>query len=192
MPRLYGEYLLRIIGGHFKGHRLVSFNAPHIRPTTDREKETIFNMIGPSVLGQQVLDLFSGTGSLGLEALSRGASYVTFVEDHSKSIGILRKNLEKLKITEGFKIIKQDVLSFLKSQEIRARFILIDPPFAKQMAHQTMEHLNQQTLPRDSEIYIESSQKERLDQKYGGIQAVQKKDYGDKKLTVFKCQEFRG
>ena len=180
---------MRIIGGKFKSHKLVSFKANHVRPTTDHVKETIFNMIGSSICNQQVLDLFSGTGSLGLEALSRGASHVTFVENHPESIKILKRNLEKLKITEGFKIIKQDVLSFLSAPELKAPFVLIDPPFTKQIAHQTMEHLSRCSLPKESEIYIESLKKERLDQKYGLIQVVKKRDYGDKKLTVFNLLE---
>lgn len=106
---------MRIISGKYKGHPLVEFKADHIRPTTDRVKETLFNKLMFELEGTKVLDLFSGTGNLGIEALSRGAREVTFVEKHPKSLEILKKNLAKLKIPAvDYKIINMDVLSYLK------------------------------------------------------------------------------
>src|SRR5690606_5573787 len=100
------EFGLRIISGRYKGRSLVSFKAPHIRPTTDRVKESLFNKIQSRVDGSRVLDLFSGTGSLGLEAISRGASLVEFVDDSASSLNILKKNLKLLSIDKGFTVKK--------------------------------------------------------------------------------------
>src|SRR5690606_35256713 len=106
---------MRIISGKFGGRKLVHFKADHIRPTTDRVKEVIFNKLQSDIDGSRVLDLFSGTGSLALEALSRGASWVTAVEKNPKSIEIIKKNCELLKIPPGeIALVKKDVLAFLK------------------------------------------------------------------------------
>ena len=83
---------MRIISGKFKGRSLISFKASHIRPTTDRVKESLFNKIQGETEGARVLDLFAGTGSLGLEALSRGAAFVHFVDDSPVSLKILKQN----------------------------------------------------------------------------------------------------
>src|ERR1700753_2948061 len=107
---------MRIIGGKYKGHHLTSFQASHIRPTNDRGKESLFNIWQADVEDARVLDLFSGTGNLGIEALSRGAREVTFVDKNRKSIEILKKNLEKLRVDEPHKIVMKDALSFLKQE----------------------------------------------------------------------------
>ena len=91
---------MRIISGKFKGRVLSSFQADHIRPTTDRVKETLFNKWMHYLEDAHVIDLFSGTGNLGLEALSRGAKHVIFVEKNASSIKILKKTLSYLKLTQ--------------------------------------------------------------------------------------------
>ena len=99
---------MRVISGKYKGRELVSFKADHIRPTTDRVKESIFNKLQSHIAGARVLDLFSGTGSLAIEAISREAESVTAVEMNKKSIEIIKKNLQLLKITE-IEVLGQDV-----------------------------------------------------------------------------------
>ena len=84
---------MRIIGGKYKGLYLTNFKADHIRPTTDRVKESMFNILQAQIEDARVLDLFSGTGNLGIEAISRGARHVTFVEKNKKSIQILKENI---------------------------------------------------------------------------------------------------
>ena len=101
-----------------------------IRPITNRLKEIIFSIIQEFVLDIKILDLFSGSGSLGIEALSRGAGYLTFVEKEESSLKVLNKNLSDLKIdTETFKIVKSDVLEYLKSCNNEYQLIFTDPPF---------------------------------------------------------------
>ena len=107
---------MRIIAGRFKGHPLVAFKASHIRPTTDRVKETIFNKLMGELPDARVWDLYAGTGNLGLEALSRGAGHVTFVESHKKSLQILQQNISKLKVESEVSVRKSDVFQFLKAR----------------------------------------------------------------------------
>lgn len=180
---------MRIISGKYKGHPLVDFKADHIRPTTDRVKETLFNKLMFDIESSRVIDLFSGTGNLGLESLSRGAREVIFVEKHPKSIDILKKNLAKLKVpSSDFQIINKDVLIYLKSYQGEPfDIIFADPPFTEKMAHAVMEHaclspaFGAQTL-----MAIESERRERIEDLYGDIERYDHREFGDKILSFFR------
>lgn len=179
---------MRIISGRFKGRVLSSFQADHIRPTTDRVKETLFNKWMTEVDGARVLDLFSGTGNLGLEAISRGCSHVDFVELNNKSITILKKNVDLLKLDPAeYKIHKSDVLQFLKRFQGEAYdLILADPPFTEKMAHDVMQALDSSAcFGENTLIAIESHKKERMDEAYTHLYRYDFRDYGDKVLSFF-------
>ncbi len=179
---------MRIISGKYKGHLLVEFKADHIRPTTDRVKETLFNKMMFDIAGARVVDFFSGTGNLGIESLSRGAREVVFVEKHPKSIDILKKNLTKLKVPmPDYQIISMDVLAFLKDYQGEAfDIIFADPPFTEKMAHKVMEHaclspvFGVQTL-----MAIESERREKIEDIYGDIERYDHREFGDKILSFF-------
>lgn len=178
---------MRIIAGKFKGHRLVPFQADHIRPTTDRVKESLFNKWMSLCEGARVLDLFSGTGNLGLEALSRGAEYVEFVEKNDKSLRILRENLAKLRVKEGVKVIKMDVLQYLKQKGDRFDLILIDPPFTQVMADQVLSQLaSSSVLGPGTLVAIESGTKEHVEEVYGALRLYDHKEFGDKTLNLYE------
>lgn len=179
---------MRIISGKFKGRHLVSFKADHIRPTMDRVKETLFNKWMGYVEGSRVLDLFAGTGNLGLEALSRGASHVTFVEKNSKSMSIIRDNIQSLKVTpQEQTVILKDVFTFLKTFSGEPfDLILIDPPFTEKLAHDVMTALAEsKCVKSDSLIAIEAIKQERIELNYGDLTCYDKQDYGDKSLSLF-------
>lgn len=120
---------MRIISGKYKGRQLYSAKDLSIRPTTDRIKEYIFQLIDDFVENATVLDLFSGSGSLGLEALSRGARSVTFVDNSQASLRILRRNIGRIKVDEPFTIVKKDALTFLRGNKEPFDLIIADPPF---------------------------------------------------------------
>jgi len=121
---------MRIISGIYKGRRLKSSDDLSIRPTTDRVKEYIFNILQDFPQDKTIVDVFSGSGSLGLEALSRGANHVTFVEMASSSISILKQNIEHVKIPKDmYSIFQKDALSFMKKPYPAADLCLMDPPF---------------------------------------------------------------
>lgn len=179
---------MRIIAGRFKGHHLVSFKADHIRPTTDRVKESLFNKFQFEMEGAKVLDLFCGTGNLGLEALSRGASHVTFVEKNSKSLQITKENIGKLKVKENeYLIINSDVFLFLKKyQGDPFDIILVDPPFTEKIADAVMTALSaSQTFSDNVKIAIESSRQEKMGDEYGSLYRYDLREYGDKILSFF-------
>lgn len=182
---------MRIIAGKYRGHQLVAFKADHIRPTTDRVKETLFNKLQFQIEGAKVVDLFCGTGNLGIEALSRDAHFCTFVEKNPKSLTITRQNLEKLKVpVSQYKIINMDVLGFLKQYQGEPfDIVFADPPFTEKMAHSVMEAAGQSAaLAEHTLMAIESEKKERMEERYGSLVLYDRKDYGDKYLNMF-CHE---
>lgn len=178
---------MRIISGKYKGQQLNNFSADHIRPTTDRVKETLFNILQNDLPGTRVLDLFSGTGNLGIEALSRGAKEVMFVESHPKSLEIIHKNLAKLEVTEPYSIQNKDVIRFLqKPPEGVFDIIFADPPFTKQMADEVMLTVSQCSIFGDHTIMaIESAKKEKLESEYGDLIRSDQRIFGDKILSFF-------
>lgn len=120
---------MRIIAGKYKGQQIYSAKDQSIRPTTDRIKEYIFDILGDFVIDAVVLDLFCGSGNLGLEALSRGARNVTFVDKSQNSLRVLRRNIHKLQVTEPYTVVKKDVLAFLRQNRQPFDLIFADPPF---------------------------------------------------------------
>jgi len=120
---------MRIIGGKYKGRHIYSSNNNRIRPTTDRNKGFIFNVLEDFVSGARVLDLFAGSGSLGLEAISRGAKSVTFVDNSYSSLRVLRKNIARIRLSEEHEIFQKNVLTFLRQNKESYDLIFADPPF---------------------------------------------------------------
>jgi len=133
--------MMRIIGGTLKSRRLKFPKTPLIRPATDRRKQVIFDILGQGLQGQVVLDLYAGMGSLGIEALSRGASEVTFVDQSPLAIRYIRMNLKELGLMERAQILMEDVneaVSRLKKQGQKYDLVFIDPPYNKALVKKTL------------------------------------------------------
>ena len=120
---------MRIVGGKYKGRTLIEFKGNDIRPTSDKARESIFNILQFKIVGATFLDLFCGTGAMGIEALSRGAKSVTFNDLDKNSLSVLKNNLKKLNVTESFSVVNSDALAFLTRTSERFDFIYIDPPY---------------------------------------------------------------
>src|SRR5580765_815361 len=118
---------LRIVGGTLRGARLDVPGAPGLRPTPDRVRETLFNWLMPVIAGARCLDLFAGTGALGIEALSRGAAAADFVEADAQLADLLRANLLRLK--QAARVVRSDALRFLGETDVRYDVVFLDPPF---------------------------------------------------------------
>lgn len=181
---------MRIISGKYKGN-LVSFQASHIRPTTDRVKESQFNILQAYIPEARVLDLFAGTGSLGIEALSREAKEVVFVEQNRKSIDIIKKNLLKLNVTDPYEIVTKDVIAYLNKYSGEPfDVIFADPPFTEEMAHDVMLAAAKAPLFHSSTVMtIESGRREKIEDDYGTIVRYDVREFGDKFLSFFKKKE---
>ncbi len=190
---------MRIIAGRFRGRRLASFDADHIRPTTDRVKESIFNKLQGHFDGARVLDLFSGTGNLAFESLSRGATYVEAVEMSRKSIAIIQKNIELLQVEKNeIRVVCDDVLKYLRSNKgPHFDVVLCDPPFTKTMADEVLKALVESPVVGiETIVMVEASSHEVVEDRYQSTSGSQEKisplvrfdlkDYGDKKISYFQ------
>lgn len=150
---------LRIIGGEFRRRQLPVPNLPGLRPTPDRVRETLFNWLGQALYGKRVLDAFAGTGALGIEALSRGASRVDFIERDASAIAQLRDNLATLK-ADGGNVIREDVQTFLARPPDADKpfdLVLLDPPFHQGLVDACCDALeNGDWLAPQALIYVEA------------------------------------
>jgi 16S rRNA (guanine966-N2)-methyltransferase len=126
---------VRIIAGEFKGRRLKTPSWDGLRPTSDKLRETLFNILAPRIEGARVLDGYAGTGAVGIEALSRGAAHVTFVEQNRRAAALIDQNLAVCGVEQGYTIHCGDVVSALRRLPADARFdlILLDPPYDDDM-----------------------------------------------------------
>jgi 16S rRNA (guanine966-N2)-methyltransferase len=123
---------MRIISGNLRGRRLKSIDAAGLRPTTDRVRESIFNVLAARLDfdGIRVLDLFAGTGALGIEAISRGAAHCTFVEQSGRTASVVRDNLQALDITAQGSVVVSDAIAFLQTSALPFDLVFADPPYA--------------------------------------------------------------
>jgi 16S rRNA (guanine966-N2)-methyltransferase len=152
----------RIIGGEWRGRRLSFADNPAIRPTPDRVRETLFNWLQSTTPSSRCLDLFAGSGALGLEALSRGASQVEFVELDRKSTAVIKENIELLESDNG-EVITRDALQFLSKltdgESSSYDLIFLDPPFATNLLERSLAQLEKMQLSSGALIYIELDSK---------------------------------
>ena len=139
MQRSAGQ--VRIIGGRLRGRRIAVPVVPGLRPTPDRVRETLFNWLSPYIAGARVLDLFAGTGALGLEAASRGAAAVTLVESHRAAQLALQETLQRLALP-GVKLVTGDAMAFLASGAGVYDVIFLDPPFAASLQAPALEAIH--------------------------------------------------
>jgi 16S rRNA (guanine966-N2)-methyltransferase len=187
-PAHLGEFQLvpglRVSGGEAKGRRL---KAPKgIRPTQGMVKQAIFNLVGPGIEGAEVLDLFAGSGALGIEALSRGAAGVTFVDHQARGLAILRQNLDVLGLEERARIVRGDVVRWLEaSPDVvrRATFVFLDPPYDDVVLDRALKVLDRSV--DDATVVAEHSRRQQMP----GLERLRvdrQRRYGDTMVTVFK------
>ncbi|NLB62452.1 MAG: 16S rRNA (guanine(966)-N(2))-methyltransferase RsmD [Clostridiales bacterium] len=152
---------MRIIAGIAKGQTLQTLEGNATRPTLDRVKETLFGIIQFDLIEKNVLDLFAGSGSLGFEALSRGAKFATFIDNNAKCTAIIKNNAEKLKLTEKCACFQADykqALSQLSSRNFRFDMVFLDPPYKSDLATDAIQTLiDFNMLNQDAIIVVEHS-----------------------------------
>ena len=150
---------MRIIGGEYRRRLLPILDSPGLRPTPDRIRETLFNWLAPVTSGARVLDLFAGTGALGLEALSRGAAEALFIERESQIAQSLKANLDTLGATPRARVKVADAQAFLAAgppDEARFSLVFLDPPFPQGLVEPCCARLEQEWLTAEAWVYVES------------------------------------
>lgn len=153
---------LRVIGGHHRGRKLEIFDAEGLRPTGDRMREVVFNWLTPYLPGAKVLDVFAGTGILGVEAISRGASHATFCEFQRPVFEVLKRNTTML-APECFTLHQSDALKLLAELDVSAiDVVFLDPPFSEGLWQNALNELDPK-LPAHGLIYLEAPKQQRIE-----------------------------
>ena len=185
---------MRIISGQFRSRRLASLKGDDIRPTSDRLRETLFNVLtagDPSALqGSVWLDLFAGTGAVGIEALSRGAAMAYFVDSSNVATELIRRNVGPLQLTGKFQVLLQKAgraISALDRQQLKPDFIFLDPPYALRDAYQTtLTSLGNSLLIEKALVIAEHEKKNNLGEEYEGLRRIRKLEQGDAALSFYR------
>ncbi|HEV2135333.1 MAG TPA: 16S rRNA (guanine(966)-N(2))-methyltransferase RsmD [Terracidiphilus sp.] len=191
---------MRIIGGRFGSRRLTAPAGESTRPTSDRLRETLFNVLAPRIEGAAFLDLYAGSGAVGIEALSRGAASVTFVERAPAALKVLRANLTRLGLTEGFRIQPGQVGAFLRrtldAEPSGFDLIFLDPPYdAAEEYTATLGLLGGEAVglvAAGGRVIAEHRRKVRLEEGYGGLSRVRLLEQGDAALSFYSRGAERG
>lgn len=150
---------MRVIAGELKGRRLSADKGRRVRPTADRTKESVFNILSPSLVGAEVLDLFSGTGALAIEAISRGAVSAVLIDAYGDSLAVIRKNISACGLMERTQVIRWHIernLDCLRNRRPPFDLVFMDPPYAQGLVRPALKSLQQsRCLAPDAQIVIE-------------------------------------
>jgi 16S rRNA (guanine(966)-N(2))-methyltransferase RsmD len=187
---------MRIISGTSKGRKLVTPRSQSLRPTSDRVKESIFNILRVEMEGKVVLDLFAGTGNLGIEALSRGAKKAIFVEKGRQAIRLIQRNLTQLGLEERSEILPKDAnraIGILKQRGESFDLILMDPPYEKGLIQKTLMKLSLHPIyHKDSILVIEHNRREPLPDTMAGWNLIRQRWIGDTLISFLTPREDQG
>lgn len=180
---------MKILTGVLRGRPILFKANPHLRPTADKVRKAIFDMLQGQLEGKNVLDLFSGTGALGIEALSGGAERATFVEMDRRQCGKIRENLAALELDERSFVINLDAVAAIESFSRQGEFfdlIFLDPPYEKEWGRRTLEALSSsKVLHEGTFIILECNKREEAQKQLGRLRCVKMKAYGDTKIAVY-------
>jgi 16S rRNA (guanine(966)-N(2))-methyltransferase RsmD len=183
---------MRIIAGTFRSRALEAPAGLATRPTSDRLRETLFNVLAPRIKGAAFLDLYAGSGAVGIEAVSRGAAQVTFVERAPAALKVLRANLDRLGLSEGFRIHTGSVGSFLRRPLAGAAgfdVVFLDPPYDAAVEYAValglLGEMSAGLLAAGAVVIAEHRRKERLEVKYGGLERTRLLEQGDAALSFY-------
>ena len=181
---------MRIISGKFKGKKILEPKDLNTRPLKDLTKESIFNIIQHSnkfkinFENSEILDLFSGTGSFGIECISRGAKFVTFVENYKEILPILKKNLANLKLVSNYSIIEKNIFDNFNLKEFEKQFdiIFLDPPYKEKNLKNVLSYLIDEKILKLGGIIIIHRHKKQIDTLPNQIKILEEKRYGISKI----------
>jgi len=182
---------MRVIAGTFRSRKLKGPGMLRLRPTSDRLRETIFNILGPEIQDSLFVDVCAGTGAIGIEACSRGARGVVWIESDPKAAKIIKQNLQALAIREGAELIRADAVEGLKrlaSRHALADFIFVDPPYKKTEEHERiLDYLDSAHLvaPRGC-VLVEHFKKSPLPERFDRLERFRLIEQGDASVSLYR------
>lgn len=178
---------MRVIAGELGGRKIRSIDRPGLRPTTDRVRESIFNMLAARIDfdGIVALDLFAGTGALGIEAISRGAARATFVEQDRRSVAVITENLKTLAIADRAEVATSDALGYVASTESRFDLILADPPYAATIFDRLVAGIFTRGLLNPDGLFVLEHAAAMKPACPAGAEVIVKKVFGETGVTVY-------
>lgn len=184
---------MRVISGEYGGRKLKSLAGDNTRPTTDKVKEAIYNRIGPYFDGGVVLDLFSGSGSLGIEAVSRGCDVAICVDKNYQAIKVIHENVAITKEPDKFRVIKADanqVLKQLASEKVMLDYVFLDPPYHQQkIVEQINLMIELELLAADAIIVCETDKLVKLPDELDGLVLRKRQLYGSTEVVIYeRCE----
>ena len=181
---------MRIISGKYRGKEVFGYQLEGTRPTQDRIKESVFAMIQNEVRDAKVLDLFAGTGNLGLEALSNGARHCTFVDNNQKAVQTIKKNIHNLNIpTDQHKVILSDYQAFLNQDKESYDVIFLDPPYRYTVLPELLNDLVTKEKITSGGIVVCEYEQGNLIELVQNLVQIKDRKYGYKRITIYKREE---
>ncbi|HCF70573.1 MAG TPA: 16S rRNA (guanine(966)-N(2))-methyltransferase RsmD [Syntrophomonas sp.] len=192
--KLKKENQMRVIAGIARGRRLKAPPGDTTRPVTDMIKEALFNVWGQRVQGAAFLDLFAGSGSMGIEALSRGAQTVIFVDNNARAVAVIKDNLQNCHISEGFEVYRNDVfraIDILQNRGAKFDIIYVDPPFTNEVIFDKVIKIldEAQILEQNGIMVIRTYKKKTLPVSLSNLSQYRKNDYGESVLHYYRSNE---
>jgi 16S rRNA (guanine966-N2)-methyltransferase len=180
---------VRVIAGELGGRRLKSHERPGLRPTTDRVRESVFSMLTSRIDFDdiRVLDLFAGTGALGIEALSRGAAHCTFVESDRRTAMIIEENLRDLGVASRARVTVRDALKFVGETDARFDLVLADPPYAATIFDRLVHDLFERRLVHEQGLLLLEHSSTMQPRSPAGVGIVATRSFGDTAVTLYQA-----
>ena len=179
---------MRVISGKYRGLVLAEFEGDDIRPTADRVKESLFNILAPRIRGAEALDLFCGSGSLGIECISRGAKSVDFNDGAPSSIEVLGKNLAKLKGENNYTVTNSDFRAFLRAAKKPYDIIFVDPPYRCEYGVSVFQTIAERNLLKEGGVIV-YERDIKFYEKVDGIEPFDERKYGRTYLTFLRAEQ---
>lgn len=183
---------MRVISGIYKGRKLKAPEGMKVRPTSDRLRETLFNVISSGVKGARFVDICAGTGAVGIEALSRGAAHVTFIEQNRQAAQVLEDNLKNCGISENVKVIHREAITTLKyfnQHFLQFDYFYLDPPYDSDLYSQVLWTLAKSKLiAEEGLVIVEHRKKIELHPNYDHLRPYREIEQGDSSLTFFSME----
>jgi 16S rRNA (guanine966-N2)-methyltransferase len=188
---------MRVIAGIYRSRILKSLKGLALRPTSDRLRETLFNVLGVGIHGSRFLDVFAGTGAVGIEALSRGAEHVCFIENHAPSAALIRKNLAALEVPSGVTVLCADAIRGLESLEAKIKtgdaaydYIFIDPPYAASADYsRVLQKIGASKLLDGGIVTVEHRKTFDLPASFDTLKRIRLLRQGDTALSFYRREE---